>query len=272
MNTVAGADRVPLRSAARRVLAVAATGLVIILALVAILTALRTELPRSPGVMTDSLGPESGERVEDYLARAADSLRGGDGDPDADADAAPDARAGDAAAPRWALVTAERAMSVPEATATLRGLPRVSGLYVQVPVDRVAMPVTGVTVPEPVAGESDREPVFERGLEQATRRLDTGARPGPAASTTPAPPDADRAAAVNALTASRIRAGEPAIIGVVARGTAAQLRAVAQKPGVRAVEALPADAVWERFAVRPLQPQQVDAALPLPDSAPVPPT
>lgn len=45
---------------------------------------------------------------------------------------------------------------------------------------------------------------------------------------------------------------------------------MADQPWVRAVEALPPDAVWERFAVRPLQPQQVDAAYPLPDGGPVP--
>ena len=40
-----------------RLLEVAGVGVVIVLALVAILTALRTELPRSPGVMSDALGP-----------------------------------------------------------------------------------------------------------------------------------------------------------------------------------------------------------------------
>ena len=79
----------------------------------------------------------------------------------------------------------------------------------------------------------------------------------------------DRAAAVAALTASRIRAGDPAIIGVLARGTSEQLREVAEHPRVRAVEALPADAVWGRFATRPLLPQQAEVASPLPDTAPV---
>ncbi|HHX85310.1 MAG TPA: hypothetical protein GX694_08280, partial [Actinomycetales bacterium] len=85
-----------------------------------------------------------------------------------------------------------------------------------------------------------------------------------------APPDPDRAAATAALTVARIRDGEPAIIGLLARGTPAELRAVADQPWVRAVEALPADAVWQRFAVRPLQPQQAEAAFPLPDDGPVP--
>ncbi|MCT1433407.1 hypothetical protein [Dietzia maris] len=261
---------------AARVLKIAGVGVVIVVALVAILTALRTDPPRSPGVMTDALGPEDGERIDDYLARAADSLvtaggggdaargSGGDDDDDHDDDKAlasdPDAR-------RWALVTAGWAWTVPEAVGVVRELPRVSGLYVQVPVDGVAMPVTGVTLAEPVAGESGREPVFHRGLEQVTRRLEAGPPTGPGV---PQPPDAGRAAATAALTVSRIRAGEPAIIGLLARGTTEQLRAVADQPWVRAVEALPPDAVWERFAVRPLQPQQVDAAFPLPDDGPVP--
>lgn len=237
-----------------RVAKVAGLGLVIVLALVAILTALRTELPRSPGVMTDALGPEAGERIDDYLARAADSLdQNKKNDDDEVITSDPDA-------PRWALVSAESAWSVAEAAGVVRDLPRVSGLYVQVPVGGVAMPVLGLTTAEPVAGEFVRVPVFERGLEQVTRRLAAADSAG-----------GERAAAVAALTASRIRSGEPAIIGVLARGTTGQLREVAGTPTVRAVEALPADAVWERFAVRPLQPQQVDAALPLPDRAPVPP-
>jgi hypothetical protein len=263
VNAPARTGRETSRSGALRVLRIAGVGVVIILALVAILTALRTELPRSPGVMSDALGPESGEPVDDYLARAADSLDGGIGDSGADGEVV------DHDAPRWALVTATRAWSVTDAAGVVRELPRVSGLYVQVPVDGVAMPVTGATVAEPVAGESGREPVFERGLEQVGQRLDGPAQTGPGAA---APPDDARAAALDALTVSRIRSGEPAIIGLLVRGTPEQLRAVAGQPGVRAVEALPADAVWERFAVRPLQPQQIDVALPLPDDAPVPPT
>ena len=247
---------------AARVQKVAGAGVVIVVALVAILTVLRTDPPRSPGVMTDALGPEDGERVEDYLARAADSLVTANGrDDDEDAATDPDAR-------RWALVTAGWAWSVPEAAGVVRELPRVSGLYVQVPIDGVAMPVTGVTLAEPVAGESGREAVFRRGLEEVVRRLEGGP---PTSSGVPQPPEADRAAAKNALTVSRIRADEPAIIGLLARGTTEQLRAVADQPWVRAVEALPPDAVWERFAVRPLQPQQVEAAFPLPDDGAVPP-
>ena len=110
-------------TALARGLRIAGVGVVIVLALVAILSALGAELPRSPGVMSDSLGPENGERIDAYLARASASLatvdggdrgEGGDGDDDAfddDDDEAP------ADAPRWALVTAGWAWTVPEAVA-----------------------------------------------------------------------------------------------------------------------------------------------------------
>ena len=207
---------------AARVLKIAGVGVVIVLALVAILTALRTDLSRSPGVMTDALGPTAGERVDDYLARAADSLVTADDEHDEHDEHDDEALASDPGARRWALVTAGWAWAVPEAVGVVRELPRVSGLYVQVPVDGVAMPVTGVTLAEPRAGETGRDPVFHRGLAEVTRRLEAGPPTGPGV---PQSPDAGRAAATAALTVSRIHAGQPAIIGLLARGTTEQLRA-----------------------------------------------
>lgn len=271
-----------------RLLEVAGVGVVIVLALVAILTALRTELPRSPGVMSDALGPDRGEPVADYLDRAAASLAvggdgGGDGaegwgggddnDDNNDDDNAPSL---DPDAPRWALISAAQAWTVADADAVARDLPRVSGLTVQVPVDGVAMPVTEVVLAEPVAGEGSRGPVFDRGLERVAGGMEAGVAERPDADGSDAArpdadqPDTNRAAAAAALTASRIRSGAPAIIGMIVRATPAQLRAVAQQPEVRVVEALPPDAVWGRFAVRPLQPQQLETASPLPDSDPIP--
>lgn len=226
----------------RGAIAAVGVGAVIVLALVVILTALRTELPRSPGLMSDALGPESGEAVAGYLERASASLAGGAVE----------------AGPRWALVTAERPWSVAEAADVVAALPRVSMLYVQVPVPGVAMPVAEETLAEPVAGEADREPVFVRALERL-------------AGAAVAVDGRGRVAETEALTVARVQAGEPAIIGLTVRGDTEALRMVADEPGVRAVEALPADAVWGRFAVRPLQPQQLEAAEPLPDHAPVPP-
>lgn len=251
---------------------VAGVGVVIVLALVAILTALGTDPPRTPGVMSDALGPDSGEPVEDYLARAAATLTpeggAGDGggagnnhnDDDNDDDNNTDDGTPAPDASRWALVSAAAPLSVAEADRVVRDLPRVSGLFLQVPVEGVAMPVHGATLAEPVAGETGREGVFDRGVRRVIGELESG----------PAPTTGDRGAATTALTASRIRGGDPAIIGILVCGTTAQLRAAAEDPRVRAVEALPADAVWGRFATRPLLPQQVESASPLPDGDPVP--
>src|SRR5699024_3248946 len=126
------------------------------------------------------------------------------------------------------LVSAARAWTVADAEAVARDLPRVSGLMVQVPVDGVAMPVSEVVLTEPVAGESSRGPAMSRGLERAAEGFETD--------------NADRSAAAGALTATRIRAGDPAIIGLIVRAAPEQLREVARLPDVRAVEALPADA------------------------------
>ena len=253
-----------------RALRAAGVGVLIVLALVVVLTALRTELPRSPGVMSDALGPDHGEPVAEYLDRAAASLgdegAGGGGESTggggAGGDRADDdhddhgAHSASSAAHRWALVSAARAWTVADAEAVARDLPRVSGLMVQVPVDGVAMPVSEVVLTEPVAGESSRGPAMSRGLERAAEGFETD--------------NADRSAAAGALTATRIRAGDPAIIGLIVRAAPEQLREVARLPDVRAVEALPADAVWGRFAVRPLQPQFSTTASPLPDTAPIP--
>lgn len=231
---------------------VVGVGVVIVLALVVILTALRTELPRSPGVMSDALGPDAGEPVSDYLARAAASLEVDDDE------VTTGEQDGDGPVARWALVTAERPWSVADAVAVVSGLPRLSGVYVQTPLPGVAMPVGVQTTAEPVSGEHTREPVLARALGRAADAAEARAVAGDG-----------RPAAVEELTAQRIRDGQPAIIGLVVRGEAEGLRAVAGEAGVRSVEELPADAVWGHFAVRPLLPQQVDAADPLPDHAPV---
>ena len=166
-----------------RVLKAAGVGVLVVLALVVILTALRTELPRNPGVMSDALGPDHGEPVAEYLDRAAASLGdevvGGGDDAVAGGGGAADDRDDDndtpsltSAAPRWALVSAAQAWTTADAEAVAMGLPRVSGLMVQVPVDGVAMPVTEVVLTEPVAGESSRGPVMSRGLKRAADGLE----------------------------------------------------------------------------------------------------
>lgn len=256
-------------SLAARVAKVAGLGVVIVLALVTILTALRTELPRSPGVMSDALGPDAGEPVAAYLQRAAATLdaggpAGGGGGGrdhnrgDDDNTVHPDLPTGPQS-PRWALISADQAWTVANAETVARDLPRVSAVVVQTPVDGVAMPVTEVVMVEPVAGDENREQVLGRALERAEAEFGVAAEAG-----------SDRGSQAAALTADRIAADEPAIIGLLVRAATGQLRAVAELPGVRAVDALPDDAVWGQFAVRPLLPQQTRAADPLPDHTPVP--
>ena len=55
------------------------------------------------------------------------------------------------------------------------------------------------------------------------------------------------------------------VIGLVVRAPTAVLADIAATDGVRAVEALPADAVAGRFSVSPLLPEHVDVVLPGPD-------
>lgn len=281
-----------------RALKVVGVGVVIVLALVAILTALRTELPRNPGVMSDALGPDPGEPVARYLKRAQESLSGsahdsefssgtGNSGGSSDSAAGPDGDASGVGDSRWALVTAEAPWSVGQADAVVADVARVSRVYFQVPVPGVAMPVADVTLAEPTAGETSREPVFTRAVRQVADRARAvssqaasaqadSAQPGKATTGTATKNSSrgdgeDRGAATAALTGARLQAGDAAIIGLVVRGTPEELRAAASQPGVRSVEALPGDSVWGRFAVRPLQPQQVEAADPLADDAPVPP-
>ena len=68
-------------------------------------------------------------------------------------------------------------------------------------------------------------------------------------------------------TADALAGGEPAVVAALVHADTAALRRIAATPGVRAVEALPQDAVAGRFAVRPLLPQQTVRADPLPGAA-----
>src|SRR5699024_9333043 len=122
------------------------------------------------------------------------------------------------------------------------------------PEPGVAMPVLTQTLAEPAAGEAGRAPVLARALDRIARA---------AAGTQ----DTGRAAQAHALTATRVRAGAPAGSVLSVPADTATRRDV---PCGRAVGALPPDAVWCRFAVRTLLPQQRDAADPLPGGAPAP--
>ncbi|MFE6925979.1 hypothetical protein ACFVAV_33550 [Nocardia sp. NPDC057663] len=189
--------------------------------------------PRPPtGVATDRLGPAQGERIDDYLNESQDSLIGDDTDL------------------HWALVSFTDYLTPQQIPAAAGGL-RIAGVIQHVPIDRVQTPVITVATPagdEPAVKSADAA----AGLLTAAQYRD------------------QRSADVARVTQTRLRAGCACTAGLVVRGTLPQLRELAAQPGVRAVQALPADAIAGRFAVAPLLPETTDVVAPTPDDAPVP--
>ncbi|MBY6366730.1 hypothetical protein [Rhodococcoides corynebacterioides] len=149
---------------------------------------------------------------------------------------------------RWALVSPVRSVRADE----IRGLVgdvRVSVVYVHVPLDRVQTPLLTVAVP-------DTESVLTRAVRDAAGRLGPGR-------------DA-RGEAVTAAVRSRLLGDCACVAGVLVRGTAADLRRVADADGVRGVEVAPPAAAFARLAVTPLWPEREGTAV-VPDDGPVPP-
>lgn len=183
---------------------------------------------RPASIGTDALGPDNGELVEDYLDRAATSI----------ADTA------DTTTPRWALVSFTDSVDI-ETVAVLPKV-RVSQVLFRVPLDRVQTPLVTVDVSE---------------------HPDSLARAGTVAAGLLGPRTAGtgRAARVAQVSAERLAAGCACVAGIVVRGTLPQLRALGDVAEIRAVEALPTDAVAGRFSVTPLLPEHVDTVAPGPD-------
>ncbi|WP_075692209.1 hypothetical protein [Corynebacterium sphenisci] len=147
----------------------------------------------------DFLGPEDGESVAGYAARADAALAGIDDE-----------------LAHWALVS----LAPPaEPEVVDRIAPGGSGIR----VGRVLLGAAiAVELPEPPAGGSRAE-VLRR--------------------------EATRAAVESGLDPA---APLPGVVGLVVHADAAALRAMRDRPGVAAVEPLPADAAYGRFGVRPL--------------------
>ena len=235
---------------------------------VAMLTAALRPGSASPPIMSDSLGPENGESVEDYLAFAASTL---------------DDPAGDPGAPRWALVSYDAARPAREAATAIdaAGIERISQVLVNTPVEGVSMPVIPAAVAAPTSADDGHAgPLGRAAASAVTNGLYALDHPGegvPPAGTTGEraslrPADA-RERAMFELTADTVAHDGEVVIGVIVRADIAELRALADRGGptsVRSVEALPPDAVWGRFAVRPLLPSYTDVVAPLPDDAAVP--
>ncbi|MGW5383707.1 hypothetical protein [Nocardia sp. NPDC003963] len=191
--------------------------------------------PAETVVTTDRLGPDQGESVREYLDRAGGTLAG----------------SGDGA--RWALVS----FSEYRAAAELRdqvGDIRIGQVLYQVPLPRVATPL--VAVPTPDTDTALRRSGADAAWQLADRRRYM---------------TADRTARILDITVARLREGCACSPGIVVHASLPRLRALGEHPGIRAVEALPADAVAGRFAVGPLLPDSPDPVGPPPDDGPVPP-
>ncbi|MGZ8180204.1 hypothetical protein ACXVUM_19970 [Williamsia sp. SKLECPSW1] len=201
-----------------------------------------THPPRSAGVDTDRLGPDTGQSVEAYRSAAAAGLASATGT-------------------RWALVSLREALDDPAARSLVAGTDA-GQVALHVPLADVATPTAVVPVtPDPLSWETAR--ILAIGL------LDGSASPG-AGTGGIVGQDGARGDAVARVVASRLRAGCACVVGIVVRGPVARLRTLAADPRVRVVQVLPAGAAGGRFTVVPLLPGQTVGGAPLPDTAPVP--
>ena len=195
----------------------------------------------TPPIRTDTLGPDSGEAVPDYLDRARDSVASVDG-------------------PVWALVSFTKALTVDEVITSTSSVQvpgaevsgvRVSRVMFRVPIERVQTPLMSVPVPD------NDEAVRRSPGVAATRLVSLGG-------------DTDRQQQVALASAKQLSAGCACAVGVLVRATPEGLEAIEHDSNVRAVEALPSDASPWLAAVRPLLPEYVDVVAPGPDDGPVP--
>ncbi|WP_127782512.1 hypothetical protein [Rhodococcus sp. X156] len=193
---------------------------------------------RRAGTSGVGLGPASGEPVGEYLLRAESSLAG----------------AGEADQARWGLVSLRAELTTAEAAA-LPGDARLAQAIFRVPVERVQTPQVTVSVVD----QRDRAQELRALQNVAASELDTLARD-----------ETGREQAVDQLSAARLRSGCACVLSLLLRGTADQLRAVAQQPAVRAVEMTDADVTVQRVSVRALLPEQTEVAEPGPDDGDVP--
>ncbi|MDI9900661.1 hypothetical protein QM716_12435 [Rhodococcus sp. IEGM 1409] len=218
-------------------------GLVPALAVVAVVAVVGVGFPNpvpTPPIRTDTLGPDSGEAVPDYLDRARDSVASIDG-------------------PVWALVSFTKALTVDEVITTSTSQVssvrvsdvRVARVIFRVPIERVQTPLMSVPVPD------NDEAVRRSPGVAATRLVALGG-------------DTDRQQQVALASAKQLSTGCACAVGVLVRATPEGLEAIGRESNVRAVEALPSDASPWFAAVRPLLPEYVDVVAPGPDDGPVP--
>lgn len=191
-------------------------------------------LPK-PHVDTDTLGPDNGETVDEYIARALSSVR--------------DASSGDDV--HWGLVSFAAPLAPRDALLAVSDA-RIAQVLFRVPMERVQTPVVSIGV-----SGSERSVLASEDDAASRLRGSTG--------------QWDRQSQIDAASSARLTAGCDCVVGLVVRATGRTLQSVMDAPGVRAVEALPADAVAGRFAVRALLAEYTDVVGPLPDDGPIPP-
>ena len=141
----------------RRAIRVAATGLLVVCALVAILAVAGRPPAVTPGIRSDALGPDGDEDARAYAARAAGSLE--EGDP---------------AAERWALVSFRAPETAGDAAGAVRAVPRVAAAYARLggitgsaggaPADA---PLLTCPLAEPVDGGRERADTLALALRRA---------------------------------------------------------------------------------------------------------
>ena len=199
--------------------------------------------PPLPGV--ERLGPEPGEPVARYLARAAVSLpvRG--------------------TGPAWALVQLEDHLDAATAAALTQDVAtqdvatqdvRISRVVLRVPLPRVQTAL----LTRPVPGQRPVEEIA------AAMRSTAGDRQAVAA-----PATAGRAGEVAAAEARRLREGCACVVALLVRGDRAALERLATRRQVRAVHAARVGTPPQGLALAPLLPEQREAAGPVPDDGPV---
>ncbi|MBJ8343188.1 hypothetical protein JGU72_00770 [Antrihabitans sp. YC2-6] len=191
------------------------------------------DTPGKSRVSTDRLGPEQGERVSTYLERAQASLTGSEQS-------------------RIALVSFDTEVAPAQAYDMLGGV-RIGEVLFQVPIPDVATRLVVIQV-----GDS-REAVLDSSEIAAAELNRFAGRSGP-----------ERQQRVDDVSAQRLAAGCACVVGVTVRATPSKLTEIAAREGVRAVEALPADAIAGAYALVPLLPEQTEVVLPLPDDGAVP--
>ncbi|HET9253761.1 MAG TPA: hypothetical protein VFO16_00985 [Pseudonocardiaceae bacterium] len=181
------------------------------------------------------LGPEAGEPVADYLRRAAVSLPAG-------------------GSPGWALVQLADYLTPESAAELVRGV-RLAKVVLRVPLPRVQTALITRDLPG------------QRPAAELTGALRSAAADRLAASRA-AP---GRPAAIAAAEATRLGEGCACVAAMLVRGDPGALRALAARPGVRAVHAALPDTAVRDLAISPLLPEQAIVAGPVPDDGPVPP-